>query len=349
MEDQPSTDGHQQPQEESTASTQLREGREFVGDQEHEASLDPADVEVDSLKRRLELYHKELDALHEQVAAIRREGQALAGSIRREAQEKALEIIRRATVEAELLELRARVRAEEMQAMEAARLWARQYGSPRTAEAGMEAAALDQLSRLPADYGERGPIDGDEMAGTAVEAGTSPAAAEGSRPDEEKPAITEAHADLAAPVARAASAGESVIESSRHDDQPALAGDEGEMAEETGQAETSEADSERDQPGEEEAEGTEAGSGHAAIYLMEGESDGDPAQPSSAGVRQYRVRGPVTSGSVVAIEQAVGRMAGVVAARVRLSPDGGAVLAVSSDDPRSTDLAIRRLGIQSHL
>lgn len=67
------------------------------------------------------------------------------------------------------------------------------------------------------------------------------------------------------------------------------------------------------------------------------------SQPPAAEVRRYRVRGPLSFGSMVAIEQAAGRIPGVLSAKVSPSPDGGAVLVVSSQDPSSTEIEIRQI------
>lgn len=83
--------------------------------------------------------------------------------------------------------------------------------------------------------------------------------------------------------------------------------------------------------------------GTAEAVPVEGEpAFGFAAQPSPE-VRRYKVKGPLSFGSMVAIEQAAGRIPGVLSAKVSPSPDGGAVLAVSTNDPQRTEQEIRQI------
>ena len=83
--------------------------------------------------------------------------------------------------------------------------------------------------------------------------------------------------------------------------------------------------------------------GTAEAVPAEGEpAFGYAAQPSPE-VRRYKVKGPLSFGSMVAIEQAAGRIPGVLSAKVSPSPDGGAVLTVSTHDPQRTELEIRQI------
>ncbi len=287
-----------------------------------------AGEEVESLKLELEQYQRELDAIHERVESVKRESKARAEAIRREGEAKAKEILRKAKAEADLLELRTRVRAEEIRAREVARLWTRLDSLLSAGGEGEYAVGLSQEAPAAAKEEPEEAVPAAEMAEEAVELEVGPAVAEEAEPVEEEVTVEESQ-----PVEEEAAVEEF---------QP------GEEATEEFQP-GAEAAVEEFQPVEEEAAAeeeeasAESVSGVAEAVPAEGQPAPDFAAQPSPEVHRYKVRGPLSFGSMVAIEQAAGRIPQVLSAKVSPSPDGGAVLTVSTLDPDVMEQGLREI------
>ncbi len=164
-------------------------------------------------------------------------------------------------------------------------------------------------------------------------------------------------------VARLWSRLDSVVSASGRDEHAPSPGQEtvGAAAEEPAEAaapemaaETSSADAEVAEPVQEEPAAAESQPAEETVSpeqeLVEAEAAPERSEPAfgfeaqpSPEVRRYKVRGPLSFGSMVAIEQAAGRIPGVLSAKVSPSPDGGAILTVSTHDPNRTEQEIKQI------
>jgi len=324
MADYPNYHGYHET-EDPSAPAQVPEADNPAGATVREASPEIAYAEVESLKQELALYQKELDAVYEQVASMRRESEAQAEAIRREGEAKAREIIRRATAEADLLEIRVRVRAEETRAQEVARLWSRLDSVLASSKEGGRLGNLEEAASAPPRGEKAEAAETVGIADRAAEPEAITAVAEGSAPVAEEAPSPEPDYALATPAAMEESVAGYVDQLPAQEDR----------AKPEGEPEAG--------VGSEEETSPEPDSGPAEAAAAGAESASDVAPQLSPEVRRYRVRGPLSFGSMVAIEQAAGRIPGVLSAKVSPSPDGGAVLTVSTHDSKGTELEIKQI------
>jgi hypothetical protein len=312
---------------------QLQGGADAAGNWRLGALLELADGEVQSLKAELALHQREMDAVQARVASIESDALVLAESIRGRGEEQAREIIRRAKANADLLVLRAHVQAEETRAREVARLWSRLDAALEAAmDRGMggdDAAIVQIVTQAPPQADQRAaPEDGAGVPASVTEFPTSVEVADSPQPDDEdEAAILEPVADLA-PTAAA---------TDEVDTDP----DE-QLSQLDYQGEDTEGEPGNDAASEEPSMTLES----QEVSDSEGDSTAESIEPDTSlepGVQRYRVRGPISFASMVAIEQAAGRLPGVSSATATPTPNGGAILTVVTRDPNGAQLDLRQI------